>query len=133
MLFMEPTTARGFPLTGTTSEGVHSSGGDAASSAKPRRNRKSRTKESNRLEDRRGSRKVKSVARFVTMNQCPPWPPRPLRPISSERTGERGVGLWKSLEGKARNLGDDVINARLVSYAGVSRVMQFQGCNFFVD
>ena len=27
--------------------------------------------------------------------------------------GERGVGLWEFLEGKARNLGDDVINARL--------------------
>jgi hypothetical protein len=27
--------------------------------------------------------------------------------------GGRGVGLWKFLEGKARDLGDDVINARL--------------------
>jgi hypothetical protein len=27
--------------------------------------------------------------------------------------GERGVGLREFLEGKARNLGDDVINARL--------------------
>ena len=39
--------------------------------------------------------------------------------------GERGVGLWEFLEGKARDLGDDVINARLVSYAGVSRVISF--------
>ena len=39
--------------------------------------------------------------------------------------GERGVGLRKFLEGEARDLGDDVINARLGSYAGVSRVMSF--------
>jgi hypothetical protein len=35
------------------------------------------------------------------------------------------VAVRKHLEGKALNLGDDVINARLVSYAGVSRVMSF--------
>ena len=33
--------------------------------------------------------------------------------------GERGVGLRKFLEGKARNLGDDVINARLEARGGV--------------
>ena len=32
------------------------------------------------------------------------------------------VAVRKHLEGEARNLGDDVINARLGSYAGVSRV-----------
>ncbi len=38
--------------------------------------------------------------------------------------GERGVGLREFLEGKARNLGDDVINARLE--AG-GRVMECAG------
>ena len=33
------------------------------------------------------------------------------------------LAVRQHLEGKARNLGDDVINARVVSYAGVSRVM----------
>ena len=35
--------------------------------------------------------------------------------------GERGVGLREFLEGKARNLGDDVINARLEARRGVER------------
>ena len=35
------------------------------------------------------------------------------------------VAVRQHLEGKARNLGHDVINARLVSYAGVLRVMSF--------
>src|SRR5204862_251367 len=41
--------------------------------------------------------------------------------------GERGVGLRKFLEGKARNLGDDVINARLEARGGFARdvVLQF--------
>src|SRR6266581_303915 len=41
--------------------------------------------------------------------------------------GERGVGLWEFLEGKARNLGDDVINARLEARGGFARdvVLEF--------
>ena len=39
--------------------------------------------------------------------------------------GERGVGLREFLEGEARNLGDDVINARLKARGG-SRVMRFE-------
>ena len=35
--------------------------------------------------------------------------------------GERGVGLREFLEGKARNLGDDVINARLEARGGFAR------------
>ena len=35
--------------------------------------------------------------------------------------GERGVGLRKFLEGKARNLGDDVINGRLEAGGGFAR------------
>ncbi len=75
------------------------------------------------------------------MRQGLPSPPRPLRPISSERRHfcrlfleraadghrfadafhlrvERGVGLREFLEGKARNLGDDVINGRLEAGRG---------------
>jgi hypothetical protein len=33
--------------------------------------------------------------------------------------GERGVGLREFLEGKARDLGDDVINARLEARGGL--------------
>ena len=41
--------------------------------------------------------------------------------------GERGVGLRKFLEGKARYLGDDVINARLEARRGFARdvVLEF--------
>jgi len=41
--------------------------------------------------------------------------------------GERGVGLREFLEGKARNLGDDVINARLEARGGFARdvVLEF--------
>jgi hypothetical protein len=41
--------------------------------------------------------------------------------------GERGVGLLEFLEGKARNLGDDVINARLEARGGFARdvVLEF--------
>src|SRR5258706_11625608 len=41
--------------------------------------------------------------------------------------GERGVGLRKFLEGEARNLGDDVINARLEARGGFARdiVLEF--------
>ena len=35
------------------------------------------------------------------------------------------VAVREHLEGETRNLCHDVINARLVSYAGVSRVMSF--------
>ena len=35
--------------------------------------------------------------------------------------GERGVGLRKFLESKARNLGDDAINARLEARGGFAR------------
>ena len=35
--------------------------------------------------------------------------------------GERGVGQRKFLEGEARNLGDDVINVRLVARGGFVR------------
>ena len=35
--------------------------------------------------------------------------------------GERGVGLREFLEGKAQNLGDDVINARLEARGGFAR------------
>ena len=41
--------------------------------------------------------------------------------------GERGVGMRKFLEGEARNLGDDVINARLEARGGFARdvVLEF--------
>jgi hypothetical protein len=41
--------------------------------------------------------------------------------------GERGVGLRKFLEGEARNLGHDVINARLETRGGFARdvVLEF--------
>ena len=38
---------------------------------------------------------------------------RESRVLPLQLRGERGVGLREFLEGKARNLGDDVINARL--------------------
>ena len=40
--------------------------------------------------------------------------------------GERGVGLWEFLEGKARNLGDYVINARLEARRGFTRDVLFE-------
>src|SRR5258706_6333962 len=40
--------------------------------------------------------------------------------------GERGVGLREFLEGKARNLGDDVINARLEARGGFARDVVFE-------
>ena len=41
--------------------------------------------------------------------------------------GQRGVGLREFLEGEARNLGDDVINARLEARGGFTRdvVLEF--------
>ena len=41
--------------------------------------------------------------------------------------GERGIGLREFLEGEARNLGDDVINARLEARGGFARdvVLEF--------
>jgi hypothetical protein len=41
--------------------------------------------------------------------------------------GERGIGLRKFLKGKARNLGDDVINARFEARGGFARdvVLEF--------
>ena len=41
--------------------------------------------------------------------------------------GERGVGLREFLEGETRNLGDDVINARLEARGGFARdvVLEF--------
>src|SRR3954466_7812972 len=89
------------------------------------------------------------------MRQGLPSPPRPLRPISSERrhfcrlslnvrpmaiasptlficvvsvgSACGMVGVRKHLEGKARNLGDDVINARLEAGGGFARdvVLEF--------
>ena len=78
------------------------------------------------------------------MRQGLPSPPRPQRPISSERRhfcrtfleraadghrfahafhlrGERGIGLRKFLEGEARDLGDDVIDGRLEAGRGFAR------------
>jgi hypothetical protein len=40
--------------------------------------------------------------------------------------GERGVGLREFLEGKARDLGDDVINARLEARGGFARDVVFE-------
>ena len=43
---------------------------------------------------------------------------RESRVLPLQLRGERGVGLREFLEGKARNLGDDVINARLEARGG---------------
>src|SRR5882724_1761782 len=89
------------------------------------------------------------------MRQGLPSPPRPLRPISSERrhfcrlslnvrpmaiasptlficvvsvgSACGMVAVRKHLEGKARNLGEDVINARLEARGGFARdvVLEF--------
>ena len=51
--------------------------------------------------------------------------PQPNSYQSFHLRGERGVGLGKVLEGKARDLGDDVINARLEARGGVARDVIF--------